>query len=193
MRSHYRILSLVATPNRFDAVFLLLVFHAMACSTSESGTPVVNLNEVATLPADAREAGLDSLAELVGEGDAMHETPKPENIPAGTIGQCVLVEVSEGNTACVMNIEQTFAAGVPELFQKDAPLGDLPSYIDLRGQLDGYHCPGVHDQGYCGWCTVHAVNAMLELEHCKNGPMERISEPHLWFSGGGDVGDCKGS
>ncbi len=82
-----------------------------------------------------------------GEGD-------PEEVSAGSVGECIPIEVYPGYSTCVMDEAQDFQTGTSKT-QQALGSGDLPSSVNHRNYIDA-NCPDVHSQGRCGWCVAHA-------------------------------------
>ena len=122
-------------------------------------------------------------------GNNMPTTDVAINAPAGSVGTCVEVEVYPGYTTCLLDESQ--GANLTINRYEQPLITELPEMASLRSFIDSY-CPPVHNQGPCGWCVPHAVTAAMEVLECKITASERISEPHLWYLGRGDVNNCKG-
>ncbi|MBI4453758.1 hypothetical protein HY636_03890 [Candidatus Woesearchaeota archaeon] len=147
----------------------------------------------------ATKAGVYSLAVVLGlnglgcgSNSIESEKKEEQTISAGSVGKCVEVEAYPGYTTCVMDKPQHFETETENGILKQALTSKLPDKINHRTEYIDENCPKVHDQGQCGWCTPHATTAAMETMECKDKTMERISEPHLWFLGGGDVDNCEG-
>jgi hypothetical protein len=155
-----------------------------ACETDERcGDGVVNGVEVC-------DDGADN-----GQPDHCDTTclgPTGQSVDAGTVGTCVPFEPIAGKTVCLVDRPQVSLANPPAepppATSLAAPL-ELPPAAGPFGR--GPNCPPAHDQGNCAWCVAHASTAALEIMRCERESAERLSEPHLWLLGHGDVADCR--
>lgn len=139
------------------------------------------------------------VAALVGCENQPQASPDAGTPSSAPIGECVFFELDDGRQVCLMSEPQgpIIDEALGETGLSTAPLaepdysGPIPERVDLRsGLLAG--CLQVRDQTDCGWCTVHALGAMLDAFYCAEGcPSPRVSMAHLYWTGHGDsIPDC---